>query len=89
MSCRPLTLITVALIAFHSEPLPGQERPSAVSFQRDVAPILETHCLRCHHPGNKKGDLSLATIADLKQARHVVPGKPGESTSCWVLITRG
>jgi hypothetical protein len=53
------------------------DRP--VDFGRDVTPILEQHCLRCHQPGNKKGDVSLATFHDLKANGSVVPGKPDES----------
>ena len=37
-----------------------------VDFRRDVAPIFEKHCIRCHQPGIAKGKLSLATFDDLK-----------------------
>ena len=50
-----------------------------VEFARDVAPIIEQHCIRCHKPGNEKGDLSLATIEDLTADGYVTPGKPEES----------
>ncbi|HEX6987048.1 MAG TPA: c-type cytochrome domain-containing protein, partial [Planctomycetaceae bacterium] len=50
-----------------------------VDFARDVAPIFERRCLRCHRPDNEKGDLSLATAADLTEAGHVVPGEPQSS----------
>jgi len=52
----------------------------AVDFAKDVAPILEKHCVRCHQPGNAKGKLSVATIADLLAGGHVVPGKPIDSS---------
>jgi hypothetical protein len=50
-----------------------------VDFRRDVAPILERHCVRCHEPANRKGKLSLTTFADLAAGEHVVPGRPEES----------
>jgi hypothetical protein len=50
-----------------------------VRFERDLAPLLARHCVRCHRPGTAKGDLSLATAADLNAAAVVEPGKPGES----------
>ena len=50
-----------------------------VEFARDVAPIIEQHCIRCHKPGNEKGDLSLATIEDLTADGYVTPGKPEDS----------
>jgi mono/diheme cytochrome c family protein len=50
-----------------------------VDFARDVAPVFERHCVRCHQPGTTKGDVSLATADDLLGGSYVVPGKPGES----------
>src|SRR4051812_2944542 len=50
-----------------------------VDFGRELAPILEQHCIRCHQPSNKKGGLSLATFADLKSNEYVVAGDPGAS----------
>ena len=52
---------------------------TVVDFGRDVAPILEQHCVRCHQPGNKKGDLSLATAADLSGSSYIVAGDPDAS----------
>ncbi|MGC1272211.1 MAG: PSD1 and planctomycete cytochrome C domain-containing protein [Planctomycetaceae bacterium] len=50
-----------------------------LDFTRDVAPILERHCLRCHRADNEKGDVSLATVADLDEAGYVVAGDPESS----------
>jgi hypothetical protein len=66
------------LAAMHGRAV-GQSDASTVDFGRDVAPLFRQHCLRCHHPGNKRGDLSLATLADLKETGQIVPGKPDES----------
>jgi len=50
-----------------------------VDFARDIAPIFEQHCIRCHQTVGKKGDLSLATVADLAANEYVVPGEPDDS----------
>lgn len=59
---------------------PNQARPP-VTFNRDVAPILHTHCVVCHHPG-AAGPFSLVTFADARMrarlmatvtARRVMP----------------
>ena len=61
----------------------GAER--VVTFERDVRPILKTHCTHCHGEEEKpKGgvDLRLRRFMDkaLDAGKHVmVPGKPGES----------
>ncbi len=38
---------------------------SAVDFERDVAPILESRCISCHSADSAKGDVRLDTAADL------------------------
>ncbi|HEY7329893.1 MAG TPA: PSD1 and planctomycete cytochrome C domain-containing protein [Gemmataceae bacterium] len=52
-------------------------------FRRQVAPLLEQHCLRCHDQKLRRGGLSLATAADLAAGGDsgptVVSGKPSES----------
>ena len=57
-----------------------------VDFKTQIAPIFESHCLRCHNAKTKKGDLSLVTQKDLREAEHVVPGKPGESDLLELLV---
>lgn len=51
----------------------------AVEFNRDVAPILESHCLACHQPNIRKGDISFATGADMLASGKVVPGDANKS----------
>ena len=53
--------------------------PEKVDFARDVAPIFQQRCLRCHKPDNRLGKLSLATSADLTARSLVLPGKPQQS----------
>jgi mono/diheme cytochrome c family protein len=45
-----------------------------INFGKEVAPIFEQHCVRCHSPGNSKGDVSLATLDDLTANEYVVGG---------------
>jgi mono/diheme cytochrome c family protein len=58
-------------------------RADETAFRRDVAPLLEQHCLRCHGKKSARGGFSLATAADLKAGGDsgpvVVAGKPDES----------
>jgi hypothetical protein len=57
-------------------------------FAADVAPVLERHCVRCHQPGNAKGEFALASEADLKASGHVVPGKPDQSELLRVVVAQ-
>lgn len=57
----------------------GALAKSPVDFGRDVAPVFEQHCIRCHQPSNRKAGLSLATVVDLKTKEYLVAGDPDAS----------
>jgi mono/diheme cytochrome c family protein len=59
----------------------GSASAQPVTFNRDIAPILFTHCVACHRPG-EIGPFSLLTYRDARQhltqiadatARRVMP----------------
>jgi len=72
-------LFGLATLCVFLPPAFAGAQDDSVDFGRDIAPIFERHCIRCHQPANRKGDLSLSTIQDLIADGHVVPGKPAES----------
>ncbi|MEQ8789969.1 MAG: DUF1553 domain-containing protein [Pirellulaceae bacterium] len=77
-----VTLVVVTLVGWRIDGARAEPTPSVggeIQFARDVAPLLEKHCIRCHQPGNEKGDLSLSTAADLTELGYVVPRQPTES----------
>src|SRR5262245_52855698 len=62
----------------------GASVHSAPDFSRDVRPILEAHCLKCHGPEKQKGGLRF----DLKEGafktgesgeKAIVPGDTAQS----------
>lgn len=59
-----------------------------VSFQKDVLPIFEAHCIECHGPDKVKGSLRMDTIGHLFEGDPewwtVVPGEPDDS----LVVTR-
>ena len=73
------------LIALCSVPAWAQaEGPDRIVFLRDVYPILEDRCFKCHGEKKQKGDLRLDTRAGLFEnedtnAIPVVPGQPARS----------
>ncbi|GAB4155740.1 MAG: DUF1553 domain-containing protein [Planctomycetaceae bacterium] len=60
---------------------PGDKQP--VDFQKEIAPLLEKHCLSCHAGKNAKGQLDLSRREKLLQGGDsgpaIVPGKPANS----------
>ena len=55
----------------------------APDFEKQVAPLLRDHCLRCHAGPRPKGDLDLTTATGLRaggsRGEVVVPGKAADS----------
>jgi mono/diheme cytochrome c family protein len=55
----------------------------AVSFSRDIAPILVGNCIGCHNPERRRGKFDLTTFQKLRMGSAngpvIVPGKPAES----------
>lgn len=85
---RPNLIACLAILTAIAFPLANARAQNPPDFVREIAPLFEQHCIRCHQPGNKKGDISLATIADLKANRHVVSGKPSESALLELVASR-
>lgn len=69
MPAFAVTLITAFLVT----------TPTArgIDFEADIAPILETHCLSCHHADQAEGDVRLDLLAEA--AAHLSPGDPDAS----------
>ncbi len=62
----------------------AQSPPPAVSYYKDVRPILQQHCNGCHQPAKPMGGYITTTYQQLLAAGErgqpgVVPGKPDES----------
>jgi hypothetical protein len=69
----------------------GLRAAAPVSFQREIAPLLQRRCANCHSEENTKGDYRLDTFAALQkpggsEALPLVPGKPAESELFRLLV---
>ncbi|MHA3775403.1 tetratricopeptide repeat protein [Verrucomicrobiota bacterium sgz303538] len=51
----------------------GKDRPTekAPTFNGEIAPIIFSHCVECHHPGGA-GAFSLATYTDVKKRAKLI-----------------
>src|SRR6185503_16813286 len=52
----------------------GAAAEPAVSFHKDVRPILQRHCVGCHQPQSRASKLSVVTYAQLKSGGASGPG---------------
>ena len=79
---RIALLTTAALLLALS--VQAQDNPArAVSFSKEVLPILKTSCGKCHSGGSAKGKLDLSTYAGIKKGGSggpaFVEGDPDKS----------
>ena len=82
---RLLTIVAAALLASSCT---GSHRPQAVSFHRDIQPILTAKCAGCHPSAYPYLDLRAPAAYDqlvgasppnAPSYERVVPGRPGLS----------
>jgi hypothetical protein len=76
-----MRLLLFSLLLGPAAPVPQEAAP--VDFVRDVRPLLEAHCLKCHGEKKPKGQFRLdSRAAALKggiSGPAIVPGRSGES----------
>jgi hypothetical protein len=81
-SCFAVTLAGVVLVGQSGTPtVPAQEKPGqhAISFNRDILPILSNNCFACHGPDEKKRETKFHF--DTKEGAFLKPGviEPGNA----------
>jgi mono/diheme cytochrome c family protein len=90
----PTVALLAALAASAAEPkvpdltkLPPAAAKKGVTFAKDLKPIFEKSCVKCHGPEKAKGDLRVDSLeAVLKGSEHgkvAVAGKVDKSPLLW------
>ncbi len=93
---RTLALVLIALgvgaaafAATHSPKKPKRQKPVPIDFTRQIQPILEAHCYRCHGATKSKAGLRLDTIAGIWKGGEsggvITPGDGANSLLVTVL----
>lgn len=71
----------------------GADDPPAVSYHKQVRPILQEHCQGCHQPAKPQGGLAVTAHARLLSGGDsgpaIVAGKPDESPLLLQLLPQG
>ena len=75
----------IAILYLASLPAWGStDTPAKIDFQRDIAPLFEQHCLKCHGPDEQNGgiryDQKARVLGIGDSGKHpIVPGQPDQS----------
>src|SRR5262245_18775741 len=80
-------LTTMSWSVLAAEPdlskLPPASKQTGVTYAKDIRPMFEVSCLRCHGDDKPKAGLRLGTLEDVlkgsKDEKVVVPGKSEKS----------
>ena len=76
-----LRLLTFAVLPLAFIPKAAAAEPEP-SFEKQVAPLLQSHCLKCHNSTKVRGDLDLTGRAALLKGGQTGPAvAPGDSTA--------
>ena len=83
MNCRRTTTGLFTFLAVILGSTAQELRFQETDFDREIAPILSSHCLDCHSQPKPKGGLDLAAkksaMTGGKSGQVIVPGKPDQS----------
>ena len=90
-----LTLLaaTAADTKLDASKLPPASTAKGVTYAKDIKPIFETSCVKCHHGEKAKGKLHLDSLEGVikggKEAPNIIPGKSGDSTLVYAVAHLG
>jgi Protein of unknown function (DUF1549)/Protein of unknown function (DUF1553)/Planctomycete cytochrome C len=84
MQSKLFAFLTVTLLISSLPALRAEGDPGAVSFEKDVLPLLQAKCFSCHDGRKQKGDLRLdvrsrALVGGESKKPSIVAGKPEAS----------
>jgi hypothetical protein len=76
-------LLLAAVVGIGREPIPEDPKPAPPDFQRDVLPIFEAKCVRCHGGKQRAGGLDMRSVPALLKGGNsgaaYVPGRADKS----------
>ncbi|MCH2597740.1 MAG: hypothetical protein MKZ95_18400, partial [Pirellulales bacterium] len=71
-------MFSLTLLLFAAQSLCAQ-KPAAISFEKDVVPLLQKHCFACHNSEDRKGEFAIQTKAEAFDLGYIEPGDPAAS----------
>ena len=85
-------LLTALCLVAASGLAAAADAPKVLTFEGDVLPVLNAHCLQCHGGVHQRNGLDLRTLEAVKKGGDggevVKPGEP-DASPLWVSINEG
>src|SRR5689334_7738433 len=86
---RARLLVAVGVLLFQMPiPLALSAAEESLNFERDIAPLLVSHCLECHQPNKRSGKLALNTLDELLAGGEQGPAIATEKPAASLLLQR-
>jgi hypothetical protein len=87
MKCRSTKIARLAFAFITASGL-SSHATDAADFEREIAPLLVSHCLDCHQPNKRSGRLSLSNRAGLSAGGEQGPALDLEKPASSLLLER-
>lgn len=85
--CAGAIAVAAADLKLDYSKLPAAADKKGVTFAKDIKPLFEKGCFKCHGPEKQKGDIRLdsleAALKDGENGKTIVPGKSEKSPLVW------
>jgi len=92
LSCTGLLLVTLASAAddVDTSKLPPTAKKTGVTYEKDISPIVEKSCLKCHSGKRPKSKYSMETLESIikggsSDEAAIVAGKSDKSPFVWFI----
>ena len=82
----PIALLVITL-AWTPTPAASQDAAAAVTFHKDVLPVLQKNCQSCHRPG-QIGPFSMLTFKDTRPWAKAIKAAVVSRVMCWSVRRR-
>lgn len=88
LTCTASLLATIAFAEVDVSKLPAPAAKTGVTYEKDIKPLVEASCLKCHSGDRPKAKYSMETLENIikggsSKEASVVAGKSDKSPFVW------
>jgi hypothetical protein len=90
LTCTASLLATIAFAEVDVSKLPAPAAKTGVTYEKDIKPLVEASCLKCHSGDRPKSKYSMETLENIikggsSKEAAVIAGKSDKSPFVWYI----